>query len=262
MEEEDQASSCTFLYFSILCGKSHWFFKVFSESGNASPLQSCNPQSITLTSLKMPGFWLLRKPVFCCFFFFFSQIPKPVPFYFLFFVVVKITIIIYIFSPLFSLQNGHPKKQLHEITCRQGTCEPVNPRQIELSWFLKSSKIIMWLVYSLELSPSTLGWVRAMSLAWSNVFLWACSLLLLPAFKCTVCSFLRSCHGIFFSVAWPLWSHSHSHSLSWGCLWLPWQDFHSFQPKRFKPVQQHPESAQLMYFTDFFLAVSWSPLFC
>lgn len=104
-----------------------------------------------------------------------------------------------------------------------------------------------------------------MFLAGWNVCLSTCSLLLLQAFKCTVCCFLGSCHGTFFllqvyTCSMALWSRSHSPSSE--SLQLPWQDFCSFQPQRLKPVQQHPERAQPMYFTVFLLAVSWSTLFC
>lgn len=57
----------------------------------------------------------------------------------------------YISFAFYFQQNGHPSKQLCEITCRPLTCEPVNSRQIKLPWFLKSRKTIVLLEYSWEL---------------------------------------------------------------------------------------------------------------
>lgn len=137
------------------------------------PLYS-NPQSIELISnfLKKPGYWLPMKSV-----------------YFTFPPIKSLNLWVFTFYNnffFFFVRSWHPNEQLYEITCRQGTCEAVNPRQIELSWFLTSSTTITWLEYSLGLSQSTLGWVRAMFLGWSNVFISVGSLLLSQAFKCTV----------------------------------------------------------------------------
>lgn len=49
--------------------------------------------------------------------------------------------------------HGHPSKQLREITCRQETWEPVNPRQIKLSRFSKSSKAITRTAWSCPKAP-------------------------------------------------------------------------------------------------------------
>ena len=208
MEEEGQASSCAF-FFSFCVGNQEpptaaYIYLLTSDFLSSSQSLEippyCNPQTITLTS-KSREIRVLITQKACAF----KKTPQ----------ITKLEAFCVIFLLFFFV--SYKMGILETATCdpcTQETCEPVNPGQIELSWFLANSKAITWLQYALELSQSTLGWVRAMFLAWSNVFqhaacffhrlsnTWSAAfsgVVVLPFFwsKCI-------------PAAWPLWSCSHS----------------------------------------------------